>query len=44
MIRGGDFAGAIESGLDVREDVFRADFPDEIGFLEEARGLIAGAA
>ena len=41
---GVNFAGTAESGLDVRKDVFRADLLDEIGFLEQARGLIAGAA
>ncbi len=31
---GVNFAGTVESGLDVRKDVFRADLLDEIGFLE----------
>jgi hypothetical protein len=39
-----NFAGTAESGLDVRKNVFRADLLDEIGFLEQVRGLIAGAA
>jgi len=42
--RSADFAGALQSSLDMRQNVLAPDLFDEIGLLEQFRRLIARAA
>ena len=39
--RGIDLAGALQSGLHMRQDILLSDVLDEIGFMKQLRWLVA---